>query len=161
MEHIASYSKEDLVYVDESGIDHYVHRSHGWAPRGEPVYGEISGKRYARESFIAAKCGPTLLALLCFTGTCDTVLFNLWIEEFLVPALRAGQVVILDNAPFHRSEKTQQLIANASCKLFFLPPYSPDLNPIEIFWANLKAKIRSTMTHFSPLFHAIDHAFSL
>ena len=50
------------MYVDESGIDRYVHPSHGWAPRGKPVYGKISGKRYARQSFIAAKCGSAILA---------------------------------------------------------------------------------------------------
>ena len=90
MEHIASHSKEDLVYVDESGIDRYVHPSHEWAPRGKPVYGKISGKRYARQSFIAAKCGSAILASLCFMGTCDTALFNLWSEKFIVPALRPG-----------------------------------------------------------------------
>lgn len=161
MEYIASYPKEALVYIDESGIDSYIHRSHGWARRGELVYGETSGKRYARESFIAAKCCSAILSPLCFTGTCDTVLFNLWVEEFLVPALRPGQVVILDNAAFHKSEKTRQLITNAGCTLLFLPPYSPDLNPIEVFWANLKAKIRSSLNNFSTLAQAIDYAFAL
>ena len=58
LEYIASYSKEDLVYVDESGIDSHLHRSHGWAKKGALVYGETSGKRYACESFIAAKWKP-------------------------------------------------------------------------------------------------------
>ena len=98
LERISPYSKEDIVYVDESGIDSYIHRSHGWALRGQKVHGEVSGKHYARENFIAGKCGSRIIAAACFTGTCDTALFNLWIEEFLVPALRPGQVVILDNA---------------------------------------------------------------
>lgn len=161
MEQVASFSKEDLVYVDESGIDSYVHQSFGWAKRGTKVFGEVSGQRYARESFVAAKCGAEILAPFCFKGTCYTDLFNFWIETFLVPVLKPGQVVILDNATFHKSEKTKTLIENANCTLLFLPPYSPDLNPIEIFWANLKAKIRIFLKYCSSLSDAIDLAFSL
>jgi len=161
LEQIAPYSKESLVYVDESGIDSYVHRPFGWAKRGELVYGEISGKRYARESFVAAKCGSEILAPFCYQGTCNTDLFNLWIETFLVPVLKPGQVVILDNATFHKSEKTKSLIENANCKLLFLPPYLPDLNPIETFWANLKDKIKKFLKNCSSLSQATDYAFSL
>lgn len=98
---------------------------------------------------------------MCYQGTCDTVLFNTWVQDFLVPTLRPGQVVVLDNATFHKSEKTRHLIEEAGCQLLFLPPYSPDLNPIEIFWANLKAKIKSIIYKFKTLQQAIDHAFSL
>ena len=94
-----------MVYVDESGIDYYVYRPFGWAKRGNLVYGEVSGKYYARESFIAAKCGSQILAPFCFRGTCNTELFNQWVEIFLVPSLIPGQVVVLDNATFHKSER--------------------------------------------------------
>ena len=155
------YDRSTLVYVDESGIDSYIHRAYGWAKRGELVHGEVSGKRYARESFIAAKCGSEILAPACFQGTCNTDLFNTWIEKFLVPALKPGQVVVMDNATFHKSEKTKQLIENAGCTLLFLPPYSPDLNPIEIFWDNFKAKIRSIIHNFETLQQAVDAAFNM
>ena len=161
LEQINLYPKESLVYVDESGIDSYVHQSFGWAKRGERIYAAVSGKRYARESFVAAKCGSKILAPFCFQGTCNTELFNVWVEKFLIPALKPGQVVILDNATFHKSEKTKSLITNAGCKLLFLPPYSPDLNPIETFWAILKARIRASLANFTSLALAIDHAFSL
>ena len=85
LDKISTYNKEDLVYLDESGIDSYIHSPYGWAKKGDLVHGEISGKRYARESFIAAKCGSKIFAPLCYKGTCDTLLFNLWVEEFLVP----------------------------------------------------------------------------
>lgn len=160
LDKISCYRKEDLVYLDESGIDSYIHSPYGWAKKGDLVQGEISGKRYARESFIAAKCGSKILAPLCYKGTCDTLLFNLWIEEFLVPELKPGQVVILDNATFHKSEKTRKLVEEAGCTLLFLPPYSPDLNPIETFWANFKAKIRSIIRQFKKLSEAIDFVFS-
>lgn len=161
MEQIACYPKDLLVYVDESGVDSYVHRSFARAPRGELVYGEIFGKYYARESFIAAKCGSQILAPFCFQGTCNTELFNQWVETFLVPSLIPGQVVILDNATFHKSEKTKELVENAGCSLLFLPPYSPDLNPIETFWAILKARIRTFLPQSLTLAQAIDYAFSV
>lgn len=149
------------MYVDESGIDSYIHKSFGWAPRGSLIYGEISGKRYARESFVAAKCSSKILAPFCFQGTCNTTLFDMWIETFLVPTLSPGQVVILDNATFHKSEKTRKAIENAGCSLLFLPPYSPDFNPIEKFWAWFKARIRKLIHNFPTLAQAIDHVFSM
>ena len=92
---------------------------------------------------------------------CVTSVFNMWIEDFLVPELKPGQTVILDNATFHKSEKTKKLIENAGCNVIFLPPYSPDLNPIETFWANLKKKIKSLIAKFHTLQQAIDAAFKM
>ena len=71
-------------------------------------------------------------------GCCDTRLFVAWVKQMLVPALKEGQTVVMDNASFHKSCVVKELIAKAGCKLLYLPPYSPDLNPIEKFWANLK-----------------------
>jgi transposase len=84
----------------------------------------------------------------------------LWLKEYLVPTLRKGQVVIIANATFDKSKQTKELIENAGCFLLFLPPYSPDLNPIEKFWANLKRFIANTISDFKNLSDAIDYAFS-
>jgi hypothetical protein len=121
--------KRDCVYVDESGIDAFLSRKRGRAPRGKKVFGEIAGRRFARQSFVAAKCGRRILAPMTFEGTCNSVLFEAWIEKILAPELRPGQTVIMDNAAFHKSTKTRKLIENAGCTLLFLPPYSPDFNP--------------------------------
>lgn len=121
------------MYLDESGIDKYLYNPYSWSKRGQIVYGEVSGKREDRQSFIAAKCQDKILAPMCYKGTCNTQLFNIWLEKLLIPELKPGQTVIMDNATFHKSEKTQQLIERAGCTLLFLPPYSPDLNPIEKF----------------------------
>jgi isftu1 transposase len=86
-------------------------------------------------------------------------LFNFWLENFLLPALGPGYTLVMDNAAFHKSEYTKILIKNAGCQLLFLPPYSPDFNPIEKFWANLKAKIKKIIGRFSTLAEAIDEAF--
>ena len=147
------------MYIDESGIDSYVYREYGRAPRGEKVWGEISGKRYARESFIAGLSENFLLAPLCFTGTCDTLLFNFWLEHFLSPQLKPGQIIVLDNASFHKSERSRTIIKEAGCNLMFLPPYSPDLNPIEKVWAYVKSKIKAVINKFPSLQESIDHVF--
>jgi transposase len=83
------------------------------------------------------------------------------LTSLAIPALKPGQVIVMDNASFHKSAKTKQLIENAGCTLLFLPPYSPDLNPIEVFWANFKAKIRNIIHNFQTLQQAIDFAFNV
>ena len=161
MAHIAQYKAEDLVYIDESGIDHYLHYPWGYGIKGTKVYGEVSGKKYARESFIACKNRKRIISPMCFMGTCNTEVFNTWIEQVLLPELKPGQIVILDNATFHKSPKTKALIESADCKLLFLPPYSPDLNAIEKYWANFKAKIKTIITNFNKLNEAVDYVFNL
>lgn len=134
-------------------------REHARSIRGNPVYGAISGLRYARESFIAAKIESRILAPLCYTGTCDTRLFNVWLKDFLIPELKPGQVVIMDNASFHKSQESQRLIEEAGCKILFLPPYSPDFNPIETFWANFKKIVHTNLKKLKTLAEAIDFSF--
>jgi len=77
----------------------------------------------------------------------------------LVPKLVPGQIVIMDNASFHKSEKMKRLIINAKCSVLYLPPYSPELNPIEKFWANLKRFVARIMVNFEKLSEAVDSAF--
>ena len=134
-------------------------REYGRSIRGKQIMGAVSGLRYARESFIAAKVESCILAPFCYKGTCDTLLFNLWLKDFLIPELKPGQVVIMDNATFHKSKATVSLIEKAGCKILFLPPYSPDLNPIEIFWANFKKMVRKHLETLKVLTHAIDFSF--
>jgi transposase len=150
-----------LVYIDESGVDSHLHKEYCWAPKGQVVLSRQSGKRFARESFLAAKCGKKILAPMCFNGTCNTELFNAWLEQMLVPELIPGQILIMDNASFHKSSRTKSIIEAAGCKLKFLPAYSPDLNPIENFWALLKAKLKSYINKFASLAEAIDYSLLL
>lgn len=121
--------------------------------------GGVSGKRYARESFIAGQIQNKIIDPFCYTGTCDRNLFNFWLVNFLLPALGSGYTLIMDNAAFHKSEITKILIEDAGCQLLFLSSYSPDFNPIEKFWANFKANIRKTISGFSTLAEAVDQAF--
>lgn len=123
------------------------------------IHDTVCGMRFVRENFIAAKVEKRVVAPMCYQGNCDTEMFNFWLENFLIPELKPGQIVIMDNAAFHKSEKTKNLIKNAKCELLFLPPYSPELNPIEKFWANLKRFITKIINKFHKLSHAIDYAF--
>ena len=152
--------KKRLVFVDESGFDSFFHREYARAPRGEKIIGEVSGKKFERESIVAAKRGKEILAPLCYKGTCDTKLFNFWLQNHLVPNLRKGQIVILDNASIHKSEETRKIVERAKCRLVFLPPYSPDLNSIEHSWSHMKQNIRSNIKNFSSLAEAVIHALS-
>ena len=101
--------------------------------------GKQTGQYTRRTSIVAGLCGKSLLAPMLFQGSCCTDLFVKWVEDILAKELKLGQVVVMDNASFHKSPRVKDVIEKAECKLIFLPPYSPDLNPIETFWANMKA----------------------
>ena len=95
-----------------------------------------------------------------FQGSCDTRLFVAWIEQQLVPSLKKGKTVVMDNASFHKSPQIRQLIEQTGCKLIYLPPYSPDLNPIETFWAHMKKWIKQNIPHISNTWNAIQLFFN-
>lgn len=146
------------MYLDESGVNQYLYRQHARSLRGKKVFGEISGKRFGRQSVISALKGKKFLSPMCFEGTCDTDLFNIWLKKELLPSLTPGQVLILDNASFHKSAATRKLVEEYGCEIIFLPPYSPDLNPIEKYWATMKAKIRELLPTVATLSEAFDTA---
>ena len=83
-----------------------------------------------------------------------------WVEQFLIKELKPGQYVVLDNASFHKSKKIKELIESVDCKVIFLPPYSPDLNPIEKFWANMKRWIKGNINRFNKLFDTLVEFFN-
>lgn len=135
-----------------------MYREYGRGLRGKEVPGEISGKRFARQSVISALFNGKFFAPMCFEGTCDASLFNVWLKQMLIPNLTPGQVLILDNASFHKSVESQKLIEAAGCKILFLPPYSPDLNSIEKYWANMKKKVRELLKKTKTFTEALDEA---
>jgi transposase len=158
---IKNISQQSLVYIDESGIDTAICKDRGWGKKSEKLMGEKSGKYYERTNIIAAYSDKKSIAPIVFNGTCNTSLFNGWIEKCLIKELKPGQVVIMDNASFHKSQKTIELIESVGCKLIFLPPYSPDLNPIEKFWANMKRWIKDKISGFGQLHETMNEFFRL
>lgn len=112
---------------------------------GERYYESKPGHYSKRISMIGGLCNKQFKAPFMFEGHCNTATFEAYIEKVLVSALRSGMVVIIDNASFHKSQKIKKLINDAGCQLIFLPPYSPDLNPIEHYWHKIKTAIRKLM----------------
>jgi transposase len=128
----------DIVFIDETGFAPTPWRDYGWGPVGDRVYGEKPSGTRPRTGLIAGLLGSRLVAPLLFDGTCNTELFNLWLRDHLLKTLKAGTVIVLDNAAFHKSRETLHLVQATGCKLLYLPPYSPHLNPIEKRWGTLK-----------------------
>ena len=118
---LADLDPHTLVYLDESGVDEALHRPYARAPRGTKVLGDVAGTNAQRINLIAALHESWLLAPMCFEGYCDTLVFNAWLEHVLVPALRPGQTVLMDNASFHKSTTTKTLIESKGCTLKYLP----------------------------------------
>ena len=141
-EAIKDIPPKSLVYIDESGIELTICKDRGWGKKSEKLVGKKSGKYYERTNIIAGYVNKESMTPMVFNGSCNTELFNNWVEHFLIKELKVGQVVIMDNASFHKSQRTKELIESVGCRVIFLPPYSPDLNPIEKFWANMKRWIR-------------------
>ena len=96
---------------------------------------------------------------MLFEGYCNTGLVCKWVEEFLVPELLPRQIVIIDNASFHPQDRIRQLVRQAGCEVIFLPPYSPDLNKIEKFWARLKNYVSKIIGQCESLWDAVQKAF--
>ena len=109
-EKIESIPIDKRVYLDDSGINQYLYRQHARSLRGVRVVEGISGKRFGRQSVISALKDKKFLAPMCFEGTCNTDLFNVWLKQELLPNLTPGQVLILDNASFHKSVETRKLV---------------------------------------------------
>ena len=143
VEKVSKIPEEKLIYIDESGIDHTISKDYGWWKKSELLVGKTSGKHFLRTNIVAGLSLNKPIAPFVFHGPCNSLLFTTWIEKVLIKELSPGQTVVMDNASFHKSQKVIDLIESACCKVLFLPPYSPDFNPIEKFWANLKRWIRS------------------
>ena len=120
-----------IVYADECGFRAESYRRYGYAPKGEPVLGLVSGERTRTTTLIAARIGSTFTASCLFDGGCDSACFNAWVESYLCPQLSETDVVVFDNARIHKMPRTRELIEASEAEILFLPPYSPDYNPIE------------------------------
>jgi transposase len=149
----------DLVYVDECGLQEAITREYGRSLIGERLFSDVTGKREDRTSIIAGLSQGTPIAPMYFEGYCNTGVVKTWVKEMLLAELKPGQIVIWDNASFHQSPDFLELIESVGCTLIFLPPYSPDLNPIEKWWAKLKAWIRRVRQEGMSLKQALIQSF--
>lgn len=151
---------KSVYYADETGIDKFIYRSNVRAKRGVKVYSKIRGKKYERMSIVAGKCGDKIVAPMTYNGTADSVLFEHWFEKCFCPEIK-GNIAVLDNASIHRKGKLFEIAQRFNITLLFQPPYSPDLNKIEKFWAWLKKELRTALKTCDKLFDAICYCFKL
>lgn len=142
LEKLKELAKEDIVYIDESGIRKNEAIEYGWSEKGERLYDLRSGVKHKALNLIGALQNKKLVAPFAFEGTCDTKVFNTYLFSVLKPCLNKKSVIVLDNATFHRSSKIKKLCEEVGCTYRFLPPYSPDLNDIEGSWYSVKSRLR-------------------
>lgn len=161
MAEIEQVNPKDLVFLDETGIDEYLQRDYARAKREKQVISDVYGKKLGRISVIAAWLpqAKEMIAPYVFNGYTDSKRFNGWLKKCLLPELKEGQIIVMDNAAFHKSKETKKLIKSVGCRFLYQPPYSPDLNPIEQQWAVLKRKFRKHKHKFKTFNEAVDYAF--
>lgn len=133
---------ERLVFIDETWTKTNMAPLRGWALRGSRLIGKVPHRRWKTMTFVAALRHDGITAPWLLEGPIDGESFRTYVERVLVPTLRPGDIVILDNLGSHKGKLVRALIRAAGAKLLFLPKYSPDLNPIEQVFAKLKQLLR-------------------
>lgn len=148
---------QKLVFIDEAGCHTSMTRDHAWSPSGERAHGSVPRNRGVVTTMIGAMASDGVRAMMTIEGATDTEVFDAFVEQVLVPELREGDIVVLDNLGAHKPTRIRARIEAAGARMLFLPPYSPDLNPIELCWSKLKALLKSAAarTH-----EALDHAIA-
>lgn len=133
---------ERLVFIDESGLSTKMARLRGWAPKGERCRAAVPHGHWCTTTFVGGLTLTGIRAPMLLDGPMDGEAFLAWCEQMLGPELRPGDIVIMDNLPAHKVAGVREAIEAADATLLYLPPYSPDFNPIENAFAKLKAHIR-------------------
>jgi len=132
-----------LVFVDESGFHTSMRRLRARAPKGERACGKVPRNRGKNTTLIASiTLEGAMGESMTIEGATDALAFEAYVEHFLAPTLKVGQVVVLDGLGAHRTEKVRELVERRGADLLFLPSYSPDLNPIEEAFSKIKSMVR-------------------
>ena len=132
-----------LIFIDETWARTNMTRLRGRAPRGTRLIGRVPHGHWKTSTLIAALGLPGVRCAAVIDGPVNRDAFEAFVEQVLVPALRPGDVVVLDNLSSHKGPRARAMIEAAGADLVFLPPYSPDLNPIEMVFAKIKQLLRS------------------
>ena len=132
-----------LIFVDETGAATDMARRRGRSPRGERLDGPVPHGHWKTTTFLAGLTARGLVAPYVLDGAMNGAIFLAWTEQMLAPTLAAGDVVVMDNLPAHKVAGVRGTIEARGAQLLYLPPYSPDLNPIEQAFAKLKALLRA------------------
>lgn len=148
----------NLVFIDETGIHLGMTRTYGRAPIGERLYdSEVPGNRGKNISLIGGMSIDGLIATMSIVGSVNTEVFLFYIQEILIPQLWVGAIIVMDNLPVHHALVVQEAMEAVGAEVVFLPPYSPDLSPIELCWSKLKQLLRSAKARTGE---ALDQALT-
>jgi transposase len=138
------------VFIDEAGTSTKMARRYGRAPRGERCRAAVPHGHWKTTTFTAGLRLDGPIAPLVLDGPMTGAAFRAYVEQALVPELAPGDVVVMDNLPAHKVKGVREAIEGAGATLLFLPPYSPDFNPIELAFAKLKALLRGAAARTIP-----------
>jgi transposase len=144
---------ERLVFIDETWIKTNMAPIRGWGPRGQRIKGFAPDGRWKTLTFLAALRVDVLTAPCVLDGPINGEFFRAYVEQLLVPTLRAGDIVVIDNLGSHRGRAVRDAIVAAGARLAFLPPYSPDLNPIEQVFSKVKHWMRMAQARCLDAIH--------
>ena len=148
-----------VVFIDETAVKTNLTRRRGWAPQGERLSMDARFGSWGTQTLIAALSHNALIAPWVIKGAMDGPAFAAYIKEVLIKEIAPGTVVILDNLPTHHNKEAAKALQDHGCWFLYLPPYSPDLNPIEHAFSKLKAHLRRigarTFTEVSKAIGAI------
>jgi transposase len=150
-----------LVFIDETGTSTKMARLRGRAPRGERLVGKIPHGHWKTTTFVAGLRSTALTAPCVIDGPMNGNGFLAYVEQVLAPTLKPGDVVVLDNLSAHKVPGVREAIEAAGAKLLYLPPYSPDFNPIEQLFAKLKALLERPLSAPWRASGTASHAFSM
>lgn len=151
-----------VVFIDETSVKTNLTRQRGWSPRGARLVMDAPFGSWGTQTFIAGLSADALIAPWVIKGAMDGGAFAAYVEQVLLPELEPGTVIILDNLATHKNTAAAKAMREAGCWFLFLPPYSPDLNPIEMAFSKLKAHLRRIgVRNFTEMFHALTEICDL
>ena len=138
----ASFDPKRLVFIDETGTNTKMVRAYGRSPKGRRLIGRQPFGHWKTTTFTAALRCDGITAPFVLDGAVNRDTFLVYVGQVLGPTLTEGDIVVMDNLPAHKGDAVRKLIEARGAKLLFQPPYSPDLNPIELAFAKLKTLLR-------------------
>lgn len=153
LQRLQTIPPEKLIFLDESGVTTQMTRGYARASGGRRVHEATPGGHWKILTILSALSLGGLLATMTIEEATDGDIFLAYLEQVLGPKLRPGNVVVMDNLSAHKVAGVEQLIQAAGAELLYLPPYSPDLNPIEKAWAKLKQLLRSAKARTAEALH--------
>ncbi|MCL1876402.1 MAG: IS630 family transposase [Synergistaceae bacterium] len=146
---------DKLIFIDESSVNTGMTRLYGRGLGKERVVDYVPDVRFERTTILSSVRANGEMVPLVFEGSLNGELFKEYISQFLAPTLKEGDIVIMDNLTSHKVKGVADLIATTGAKVVYLPPYSPDLNPIEMLWSKMKAYLRKTKVRVKELLNNV------